>query len=276
MPDDGTEQYENGAIALVPPSFYFSSPDADAILEGKGLKIGENALLLYLKRSDWINFRPNKGDKLENGQVFKPAQYRKNPLGGVYLSRIHSTTSLNSEAIVEGFNETEMRGAGIRVYEYASSKTLAETRLQLEALMWHCADAHESLAAMGMANKEITDRKTAQLEKAMREGLLDLDRLLASRVINPQTHTVCPLCLEPISANDFMLRAEQAEGRETWDNAITEVSLFHIKELRVGVLQHKPYNLGWGHHFCNVVTKDSGILPTLSWMKGVVDNNKAI
>ncbi|MBD5308340.1 MAG: restriction endonuclease, partial [Bacteroides sp.] len=36
---------------------------------------------------------------------------------------------------------------------------------------------------------------------------------------------------------------------------------------------HRPYNLGWGHHHCNVVVKDSGIEPTLDWMRRVLIKN---
>lgn len=56
----------------------------------------------------------------------------------------------------------------------------------------------------------------------------------------------------------------------------TLVSLFHVKELRMGVFNHQPYNLGWGHHHCNVVVKDSGIFETLGWMKQVLQRNKFI
>jgi hypothetical protein len=69
-----------------------------------------------------------------------------------------------------------------------------------------------------------------------------------------------------------MRRGSQAAGREVYDLTITELSLFHVEELRVGRLQHKPYNLGWGHHFCNVVVKDAGIVPTLRWMREVLDH----
>lgn len=276
VPDDGTGAYESGAIALVPPAFYFSTPNADQVLKDKGLKLGENALLLFLKRSEWVDFAPERGSKMPNGLVFEPANNRTAPLGGVYMSRIHSTTSATSAAMTEGFNETEMRGAGIRVYEYASAKTLADTRLQLEALLWLCHDAVESMTTAGMTDAGIQTRKKIQLAKADSEGLLDEEKLLAARMINAEKHTICPLCLELISANEFMQRGEQAEGRETWDITVTEVSLFHVEELRVGQLQHKPYNLGWGHHFCNVVVKDSGILPTIDWMKRVIANNLAL
>jgi hypothetical protein len=66
----------------------------------------------------------------------------------------------------------------------------------------------------------------------------------------------------------------QAEGREVPDLTVTEINIFHINELRYGVYNHKPYNLGWGHHHCNVVTRDVGISKTLEWMQQVLDRNK--
>ena len=85
--------------------------------------------------------------------------------------------------------------------------------------------------------------------------------------------TICPLCLEELSGQGFFNRMEQAEGRGVHDLTITQLNLFHIAELRFGVLNHRPYNVGWGHHHCNVVVKDSGILETLKWMRGVVNRN---
>jgi len=66
---------------------------------------------------------------------------------------------------------------------------------------------------------------------------------------------------------------EQAEGRLVHDLTVTQLNLFHVKELRVGALNHRPYNVGWGHHHCNVVVKDSGVLETLEWMKRVIMRN---
>ena len=67
---------------------------------------------------------------------------------------------------------------------------------------------------------------------------------------------------------------KQAEGREVCDLTITQLNLFHIHELRMGEFNHKPYNLGWGHHHCNVVVKDAGIEQTLQWMKSVIKRNE--
>ena len=52
--------------------------------------------------------------------------------------------------------------------------------------------------------------------------------------------------------------------------------MFHIQELRTGEFNHRPYNLGWGHHHCNVVVKDAGIQPTLDWMREVLKRNDMI
>lgn len=94
------------------------------------------------------------------------------------------------------------------------------------------------------------------------------------RIINDQNHTICPLCLKELSGNEFLNRLEQPEGREVPDLTVTQVNLFHIDELKYGAFNHKPYNLGWGHHFCNVVVKDSGIEQTLEWMQSVIKTNK--
>jgi hypothetical protein len=85
--------------------------------------------------------------------------------------------------------------------------------------------------------------------------------------------TICPLCLDELSGAGFFSRLEQAEGREVHDLTVTQLNLYHISQLRYGAYNHRPYNLGWGHHHCNVVVKDSGIIETLQWMHQVVHRN---
>jgi hypothetical protein len=272
-PDDGSTEYENGFIVLVPPAWYFRTQDADQILSDLGLMLGVNAVLLFQRRAEWAAYAPANG-VLPNGMTFNVPSSRLAPIGGTYMARVHSTTATaNSGAIVQGFDDTSLRGAGIRIYEYASTDSLNATRLQLEALFWHCHNATEAVTATGMTEQGAVSRRLTQLTRAQTLGYLDYERLFNARMIDDQHRTICPLCLQLIDADDFMQRGAQAEGRETYDNTITEVSLFHIEELRVGKLQHKPYNLGWGHHFCNVVVKDAGIIPTLKWMKMVLDQN---
>ena len=65
-------------------------------------------------------------------------------------------------------------------------------------------------------------------------------------------------------------RVEQAEGRYVPDLTVTPANLFHIQELKIGVYNHRIYNLGWGHHHCNAVARDFGVDNTLLWMDQVV------
>jgi hypothetical protein len=79
--------------------------------------------------------------------------------------------------------------------------------------------------------------------------------------------------MEELSGNGFFSRMAQAEGREVLDLTITQINLFHIRELKFGEFNHRPYNLGWGHHHCNVVVKDSGVIETLQWMHDILQRN---
>jgi hypothetical protein len=270
-PDDGSGQYEKGSIVLLEPSWYMQSKSADDELAAEGLEVGANALLLFLRRSDWVAYRPRSG-KLPNGKPFAVATSRETPLGGVYFARVHATVADDGLEVVQGYDNTRLRGAGIRVYEYASTTTIMRARCQLEALIWLCEDAETAMRDAGMDRADVRARRDLALSIAETSGLLDLNRLRTIRALNGDDRTVCPLCLEPVSVADIMSRSMQAEGREVYDLTTTEVGLFHIDELRVGRLQHKPYNLGWGHHYCNVVAKDAGIMPTLEWMQRVLVN----
>lgn len=266
-PQDGTDRYDSGFIVLLSPSEYFGSADITGELAAKGLALGANALVFYETREAWETHNPE-------ALRWKPAKRRTNPLGGRYVARIPATTATqHGGRIIRGFDVTSNKGAGIRVYEYASSATTAQCRLQLEALFWLCADSETVATSNGMTPGDVAARKTTILSQGREAGLLNTAKLTSGRILNARGRTVCPLCLEELSSQGFFNRMEQAEGREVTDLTITQLNLFHIAELRFGVLNHRPYNVGWGHHHCNVVVKDSGILETLKWMRRVLNRN---
>ncbi|MCA9287139.1 MAG: BstXI family restriction endonuclease [Phycisphaerales bacterium] len=259
--------FENGFIVLIAPRVYFGTPDISDRLGARGLALGENALVFYETRQDWQENNPE-----ERG--WKEATSRRSPLGGQYVARIPGTTAASGgDRLVRGFNATTMKGAGIRVYEYASSETIADCRLQLEALFWMCADSESVVVANGMEPVAAEARRSAILDRCTTRGLLDRERLASARIVNAHNKTICPLCLEGLPSQGFFNRMEQAEGRAVADLTVTEVNLFHIAELRMSALNHRPYNLGWGHHHCNVVVKDAGIDKTIDWMRGVLQRN---
>lgn len=263
----GESEFENGFIVLISPGEYFGTKDIKEQLETKRIKIGLNALVFYETREHWEKHNP---DKLK----WRPAKKRTAPLGGNYVARVPATTATDSgEKIVRGFTTTSRKGAGIRIFEYASTKTNKQCRDQLEALFWLCHNAEPIASANGMTADGISTRKSMILESCSEQGLLDYKKLVHARALNKKHLTICPLCLEELSGDGFFNRMQQAEGREVPDLTVTEINLFHIEELRIGTFNHRPYNIGWGHHHCNVVTKDSGIMGTLEWMRRVLQRN---
>ena len=267
LPDD--QIYEKGSIVLISPATYFGDKNITATLAKDGLVLSVNAVVFYETKAQWITHNPESLN-------WKPATQRTTPLGGQYVARISATTAAaNGEKINRGFTATSMKGAGIRVYEYASAETIDHCRLQLEALFWKCHDADSIAMANGMTHVQAATRKRVTLEECEQKQLLDIERITTARMLNKAGQTICPLCLEPLSAQGFFSRMVQAEGRAVLDLTITQLNLFHIEELRLGEWNHSPYNLGWGHHHCNVVVKDSGITKTLEWMQEVIAMNIA-
>lgn len=261
-------KYENGFIVLIKPEVYFAF-ESTLKLEQQGLKLGENALVFYETREQWNTFpiRPE----------WKPATSRKAPLGGEYAARVPATTAEDGEKIIKGYNVSKMRGAGIRVYEYANSKTIGLCKLQLEYLFWHCYDIDTFLSVCGEEEREILKKKRDKVIKdAHKKGVDDLKRLKEERILDDEGYTICPLCLERISALGFASKMVQVSGREVPDLTITNTSLFHIRELRPGQFNHRLYNLGWGHHYCNVTVADKGVEGTLDWMKRILEKNGRI
>ena len=262
-------RFENGFIVLLDPEWYFTAPNVEFELRSRNLVLGLNCLIFYQRRSDWI--------KYPVPYHWTPPVSRQAPLEGQYVARIAATTALdNGKRINLGYTLTSLKGAGIRPYEYASSEQIAATRIQLEAIFWLCEDSIEAVCENEMSFEDANIARINSLNLAFQNQLLDFNLLKEKRIINSEHITVCPLCLEKLSARGFMNRLLQAEGREVHDLTVTEVNLFHIQELRPGKFNHRIYNLGWGHHHCNTVVKDTGIFETLDWMRAIIERNDSV
>lgn len=260
-------KFENQFIVLIKPEEYFK-PAVQDKLKTQKLSLGKNLLVFYETRQQWEQYPVDS--------KWKEAKKRVAPLGGQYVARIPATTSEGQSKIVRGFNTSSMKGAGIRVYEYADKTHIDQCKIQLEYLFWQCKDVLELTQMLGLPEDAVKERINFINAEAKKYKLDDKDKLIKERIIDNEGHTICPLCLKKISAKGFCDTIKQAEGREVPDLTVTEVSLFHIHELRTGEYNHRPYNLGWGHHHCNVVVKDSGIEATLDWMKDVLKRNNMI
>lgn len=260
-------KYQNGFIVLIKPEDYFDA-EVQLLLSKNKLVLGKNLLVFYETRNQWKNYPIARG--------WKPAKSRQNPLKGQYVARIPATTSEGETKIIEGFTTSQMKGAGIRVYEYADDATIKACKIQLEFLFWSCKDVDNLIEQKKLDKEQINKRIALIKSEAHKLKLDDRNKLIKARIVDDDGYTICPLCLKHISAIGFCDKILQAEGREVPDLTVTEVSLFHIQELRTGEFNHRPYNLGWGHHHCNVVVKDAGIQPTLEWMKDVLKRNRML
>ena len=257
-------EYENGFIVLIKPEDFFSD-SVQTKLSEKGLVLGTNLLVFYETRYQWNNY-----PILEN---WKAASSRQAPLRGQYVARVPATTAKGESKILKGYINSTMKGAGIRVYEYADKETINKCKIQLEYLFWSCADINQLFERSDIDDVAAKQRKDYITTEAKKLQLTDKNKLVKYRMTDSEGYTICPLCLKKISAISFCDKIQQDSGREVPDLTVTEVSLFHIQELRSGEFNHHPYNLGWGHHHCNVVVKDSGIENTLRWMKDVLNRN---
>ena len=142
---EGESAFENGFIALITPTEYFQSENIERELANRNLEIGKNALVFYQTRIDWEAHNPeNIG--------WKPANNRIEPLGGEYVARVAATTaSEKGGKISKSFNSTGKKGAGIRLFEYASKKMITDCRVQLEAIFWLCYDSVKVVNEFGMS-----------------------------------------------------------------------------------------------------------------------------
>lgn len=262
------EEFENGFIVLIKPADYFGFVDIEEKLLQRGLELGSNAAVFYQRRADWDTNNPETIG-------WTPCVSRASPLGGEYVARIAATTaSRGGDRINRGFTTTGMKGAGIRLFEYASNPIIEQCRIQLEAIFWLCEDSIDAVTQYEMESTAAAARKEYALKTARESGLLDFEKLHEARLTDSEHVTVCPLCLGRLSAHGFFNRLAQATGRQVHDLTVTEINLFHIQELRYSAYNHRPYNLGWGHHHCNVVVKDAGISETIRWMDAVLRVNE--
>jgi hypothetical protein len=252
------EGFSDGYRVMVRPSEYFERSGVVRKDFDAKVKLGENAFVYYDNRRAWRELPPATSwsvceDRTGNGH---------------YLARVPANTA-NDEQEAREIVIGEPQG--IRFFEYASPKDVEHTVAQLAWLAWQTLGID---AVRTDGGKGIPKSLAAVLEK---HKLADAEKFLALggliRLASGELRTVCPLCRAEIDAAGLMSRVEQMEGREVFDLTITEINLFHLKELRPGEYNHRPYNLAWGHHHCNAVARDNGVAVTVNWMAGVLERH---
>ena len=108
---------------------------------------------------------------------------------------------------------------------------------------------------------------------AQKHNLLDFEKLENLGVWNQQKQApICPLCKRELYIENFFEGVLQAEGREVLDNTQSFVVLMHVDALAPGKLNHKPYNLGWGHAYCNTLQGDKDIQQTIQELQSIISS----
>ena len=214
------ECFDNGFIVFAYPEEFFNDAGERNNSIPDELQLGVNLLIYYRRRESWNRFPPTR-------YGFSHATSRKAPLGGEYIARVADTTSDSDSKIFEGYTsaDTGGKGAGIRFFEYASPNDLLRTRYQLSYLAWHSEDIVDVCESHGCEN--IEESKQHVIDYCQENGLADIETFEQNRMI-VDNKTVCPLCLKPMNATDFVSRLGQAEGREVLDLTVTRANLFHI------------------------------------------------
>jgi len=289
------DKYENGFVVVVKPREYFNKEGNRRSDFPSELKIGENAIIYYKRKSDLKKFKP----KNEWEEVIETDTKDPNGWEGHYAVNIRNAKpQIKSKITRSGDNTVNVKGKkqaglGNYDYDYANDETMKKVCYQLSFLIWKLPNIEDYLVNIAKNKTEKYEKREIEIKRMKEMGyrnyieqcknhvmnfceendLNDLDKLQEIRAFNKdEDKPCCPLCLKTLDCKIFFKEIEQDEGRRVPGNTITNVSLFHIKCLRPGKIRHKPYNLGWGHHHCNTIQGRKGIEETVDELEEIVKN----
>lgn len=196
-------------------------------------------------------------------------------------------------------NFPEQCGLGNYDYDYASPEMQAKVELQMLLLLLSCTTQDGSTFPQYVINNKEdilepgpqkdkprfvdfvndTENYTKKFNEMYQElvrycskelDLLNYTSLQKISAVNSNKQTICPLCRKPLYLDEFFGEILQAEGRQVQDNTQREIVLMHITALRSGFLNHRCYNLGWGHHYCNLIQGDKSLDETISELRRIL------
>ena len=169
-------------------------------------------------------------------------------------------------------NKFPGRGLGNYDIDYASEEVIKNTRFQLSYLIWHVKGMFKQILMESPHDLNYLNKCKKNIQKYCDENqLLDFKKLASVGAWDLKEKVpTCPLCLAPLQAKEIFQKASQVEGREEEDNTSYTIELMHIESLTPGKLNHRCYNLGWGHKICNMIQGPRSIDETYDYMNDIL------
>jgi len=305
--------YERGYAVRINPNDFFNSAGDRKDNVPESLELGKNSFLYFKNIKDWQKYGEfckdfeevtelssltdsTQPDELRSwfGEYCLYIKNAKPPLVSLICG---STTEKGREVVFEKFREElpskienlggsnnfiideklpVQTGLGNFDFDYASPEEVQNVFNQMIYMAFKIPDFKSSLSSQtdSITIEDIDEFEKKIIKECEDNDLLDFEKLSdigAWDKIN--NYPICPLCKFPILSREFLLTAEQAEGRKEEDNTQAEIVLMHIKALRAGEFNHRIYNLGWGHKHCNAIQSDQTIDETLEDLVRILENN---
>lgn len=239
--------------------------------------------------------------------------YVLNIKNGNYISPICDTnrssekTKKIREYVKEKFNlpvdvkdVPKQAGLGNYDYDYANPETKENVKYQMLYLVLSCkshkgesfaeyicnnfsdiqhgSDSKYFIKMMNSSKESYINEFDIQFklftEECERRGLLDFKQLQDLGVWSiKNSNPICPLCHKPLFVDEFFDDIKQMEGRQVIDNTQKSIVLMHVDALRPGKFNHRHYNLGWGHNYCNLIQGDKDISETIEVLKEIFESH---
>jgi hypothetical protein len=293
-------RYEDGYVVMVKPNQYFNNNGEVQKSFHKSLKLGKNSFLYFESSNDWKkyekyckNFKPvyelHTGDGCKEphdeqwiGEIAKfipnaqPPQYSLICTSGDDKKRTPEEKEEHKNLQNKYGNKfgkiPKQAGLGNLDIDYASREDLEKICYQLSLMIFKVSGMKEELIKR---DQNLTISKINEVEKHVidfceKNNLYDIKKLSEIRAINKKGIPLCPLCLEELNAQSFFEKKKQDEGRETTHNTQAQIHLMHIEPLRPMKFNHRVYNLGWGHEFCNKIQGERSIKDTLDDLRRIL------
>ncbi len=308
---DHLNKYKKGYVVVLTPKEYFESKDTPKTDLDSRIELGKNAIVYYQLddedwdnlpiQNDWIQVVEKSSAKGDWSGHFAVNITNATPKKKSFIVRKDETKDHNSfkwmKRKVKNLkrrvdNGLGGKGLGNYDFDYCDEDTLEKTLFQLAYYFWNMKGINDVLVKEydngigfgqnGQIDKNnmtkpkfktwLKESKEAVEKYVQKHNLDDKKKLEESRIFR-NGKVVCPLCLQPMKAEDLTSVIEQDLGRTSAGQTITSIVLMHINPLRPGEFNHRPFNLGWGHKWCNTIQENLQIDETLSELAKILKSN---